>query len=132
MEQSVACIIAEKGRIFIARRLPEGAMGGRWEFPGGKVEAGEDPVAAIHREFREEFASGVTVGALLGTAEFEHRDTKRQLLAYEVFPANQAGDFVLAEHSEWEWVRPQEITRRPFVDSDLLLLDTVTAHVQKT
>jgi 8-oxo-dGTP diphosphatase len=129
MGQSVACIIAAKGCIFIARRLPGGAMGGRWEFPGGKVEAGEDPIAAVHREFREEFASEVTVGALLGTAEFEHRGTRRQLFAYEVLPISKPEDFILTEHSEWEWVHPREITRRPFVDSDLLLLDTVMAYV---
>jgi hypothetical protein len=41
------------------------------------------------------------------------------------------GDFILAEHSEWEWVHPDKIARRPFVDSDLLLLDTVTAYVKK-
>jgi 8-oxo-dGTP diphosphatase len=132
MEQSVACIIAEKGRIFIARRLPGGEMGGRWEFPGGKVESGEIPIAAVHREFREEFACEVTVGALLGTAEFEHRGTKRQLLAYEVFPTSKPEDFILTEHSDWEWVYPREIARRPFVDSDLLLADTVTAYVKNT
>jgi 8-oxo-dGTP diphosphatase len=131
MEQSVACIIAEKGRIFIAHRLPVGVMGNRWEFPGGKVEPWEDPIAAVHREFREEFASEVKVGALLGTAEFEHRGTRRQLLAYEVFPTGKSGDFILAEHSEWEWVHPGEIARRPFVDSDLLLLDTVAAYAEK-
>jgi 8-oxo-dGTP diphosphatase len=132
MEQSVACIIAEKGCVFIARRLPVGEMGGRWEFPGGKVEQGEDPVGAVHREFREEFASSVTVGALLGTAEFEHRGIRRQLLAYAVFLTGKPADFILAEHSEWDWVTPSEITRRSFVDSDLLLLDTVIAYAKKT
>ena len=56
---SIACIAYDGEKILIAHRNPTGQMGGRWEFPGGKVEEGETDESAIVREFREEF--GVTV-----------------------------------------------------------------------
>jgi 8-oxo-dGTP diphosphatase len=51
----VAGIAVSGNKIFIARRSPNKSLAGLWEFPGGKVEAGESDEAALHREFKEEF-----------------------------------------------------------------------------
>jgi 8-oxo-dGTP diphosphatase len=132
--QSIACIAVNGDgsgakRLLIARRLPTGDMGSRWEFPGGKVEAGETPPQALRREFQEEFSSDVAVGPHIATATFEHHGTKRELLAYAVTPAKSPADFVLTEHTETAWATIAAIKTLPFVDSDLKILPAVEAYV---
>jgi len=61
----VCAVIEREGRVLVAQRPPDKLMPLKWEFPGGKVEPGEDPAAAIVREIREELGCAVTVtGAL--------------------------------------------------------------------
>ena len=54
MSRSIACIDYRNGKVFIAKRQMKGDMGGRWEFPGGKIEEGETPQEALVREIKEE------------------------------------------------------------------------------
>ncbi|MDR3343028.1 MAG: (deoxy)nucleoside triphosphate pyrophosphohydrolase [Treponema sp.] len=117
--RSVAGIAVEKGKVFIARRIPGGDLGGKWEFPGGKVEAGETDEEALIREFDEELGIPVTIGPLLGTVSFEHRGI-RLLYAYRVYFTGY--DFTLSEHTEWRWAGLEEIEPLDFADSDRKLL----------
>jgi 8-oxo-dGTP diphosphatase len=57
----VCAVIESEGRVLVARRSPHKLMPLKWEFPGGKVEPGEDPAAAIVREIREELGCDITV-----------------------------------------------------------------------
>lgn len=61
----VAVIWNEQGQILIDRRRPEGAMGGLWEFPGGKIESGETVTECIRREIKEELGIEIEVGERL-------------------------------------------------------------------
>jgi 8-oxo-dGTP diphosphatase len=122
-KRSVAGIVFEESRFFIARRLPGGDMGDKWEFPGGKVEDGESDEQALVREYFEEFGVSITTGSKLAEAEFEHKGKKYTLSAYRVYFSSQ--NFVLTEHSEWRWASLDEIEKSDFADSDLKLLPTL-------
>lgn len=120
MHNSVAGIAWEGGRFFIARRVDGGDMGGKWEFPGGKVDQGESDETALKREYKEEFGVDITIGAFLGSAAFEHRRIERQVNAYRIFFTNT--NFTLSEHTQWRWATFEEIQGLDFVDSDLKLI----------
>jgi 8-oxo-dGTP diphosphatase len=119
MPKSVAGVAVEGGRFFIARRGAGGDLGGKWEFPGGKVEEGESDEEALFREYREEFDCAIRVGLRLGSVSFEHRGLIRTLNAYTV---TLPPDFTLREHVEWRWALPDEIERLDFAESDRRLL----------
>jgi len=94
-------------------------MGGRWEFPGGKVEEGESDADALRREFLEEFDAAVTVGPLLASGEFFHNGRKFALNGYRIFFASD--DLRVTEHDECRWADLDEIEALDFTDSDRLL-----------
>jgi 8-oxo-dGTP diphosphatase len=116
----VAGIAWNHDKFFIAQRLYGGAMGDKWEFPGGKVDNGESDQEALKREYLEEFGLDITVGDFLGSAVFEHRGIQRQVMAYRVF-FSVAG-ITLAAHTQWRWASLEEIERLDFVGSDRKLL----------
>jgi len=121
MSRSVACIDYRDGRFLVAKRLNTGAMGGRWEFPGGKIEEGESYEEAIKREIHEEFGCGVRVFEELGEGRFVHDGKACSVNAFRVsFDSDGRNPpFELTEHSEYKWVLPSDITKLNFVDSDL-------------
>jgi 8-oxo-dGTP diphosphatase len=125
---SVAGIAVEGRKIFIARRKPGGDLGGKWEFPGGKTEQGETDVAALIREFQEEFGIHIQTGPFLGSASFEHHNRTYLLRAYLISFTEK--EFSLAEHSEWRWAEFGEIERLDFAGSDRLLFPALQAYLQ--
>ena len=82
---SIACIALLNGKILVAHRNPTGQMGGRWEFPGGKVEPGETDKEAVVREINEEFGINVEVGEKIAEASFIHNEENVLLHAYRIF-----------------------------------------------
>ena len=108
-------------------------MGGRWEFPGGKVDQGESDRDAIAREMLEEFGESVLVGERIALSEFEHKGEACLLRAYEVFFSNDGlkRPFALTEHSETKWVEFEQIPTDNFVDSDLKILPQVKKYIEK-
>jgi 8-oxo-dGTP diphosphatase len=127
MKRSVAGIAIEKGRVFIARRKAGGDLGGKWEFPGGKVEEGESDAEALQREFLEEFGVTVTVGALLASGEFSHNGQKFALNGYRVSFASDR--FTMTEHDECRWAAFDEIETLDFAGSDRLLFPPLQVYL---
>ena len=119
MKKSVAGIAIEDSKFFIARRKAGGDIGGKWEFPGGKVEERENDADALRREFLEEFGVDITVGPLLGSAEFLHKEQKFSLNGYRVFFASLR--FIMTEHDECRWAAFDELETLDFAESDRLL-----------
>ena len=131
--RSVAGIVVNEGRFFVALRKAGGSLGRKWEFPGGKVDGNESDRDALEREYLEEFGVRVGVGPLLAGAEFENRGKRYSLNAYLVYP--ESLDFKLIEHTEWRWATPEEITSdglgggEGFADSDLRLFPALSEYI---
>ena len=127
MSRSIACIDYRNGKIFIAKRQMVGDMGGRWEFPGGKIEEGEDLQTAVVREMQEEFGVTVTVGRKITSGSFTHKGKPCTLDVLEVsFPHDGIKKkFELTEHTDYKWADIDEIPQLNFVDSDLSIYNDV-------
>ncbi len=113
---SLCGVVREAGRCLVARRNPGGTQGGKWEFPGGKQEAGESEVQALVREFAEELAVAVTVGRRLYVGAFTNGTKDYRLEAWEAILLGR--DFRLSEHQEVRWVEPAELLVLDLSDSD--------------
>jgi 8-oxo-dGTP diphosphatase len=115
----MACALVDPdGRVLVAQRPVGKRMGGLWEFPGGKMEAGESPEETLIRELNEEL--GITV--------------KEACLAPLSFASHPYGDFHLLmplyicrrwegvpqplEHTALKWLRPQELKDYPMPPAD--------------
>ena len=127
MSRSIACIDYRNGKIFIAKRQMVGDMGGRWEFPGGKIEEGEDLETAVIREMQEEFGVTVSVGQKITSGTFTHRNKPCTLDVLAIhFPHDGMKErFILTEHTDYRWADLAEIPALNFVDSDLAVYDDV-------
>jgi 8-oxo-dGTP diphosphatase len=129
---SVAGIVRHQDRLFIARRVPGGSLGNKWEFPSGKVEEGEAEEEALVREFQEEFSLAIKVGEELARAVFTHMGVKRNLRAYliQFETAGFAEALVLNCHEEWKWASIEEIEKLDFAPSDVKILPALKAYLK--
>ena len=119
----VAGLVLREDKVLLARRSPTMSLPGVWEFPGGKIEAGEGAGAALERELDEEL--GVTVRALreLAVSELPQGD---RLLCLEGWLAELvAGEPEAREHDALCWLRPGEVARDTLAPADLPLLDAL-------
>lgn len=117
MIRVTAGVIEEDGKVLIARRGGTGPFAGRWEFPGGKVEAGETDEACLARELKEELGIEAAVGAFLCESLHDYGHLAVALQAYRV--SSYRGIIVAREHAEVRWVRPGELQRYDFPEADL-------------
>jgi 8-oxo-dGTP diphosphatase len=109
--------------VLVGRRKPGGALGGKWEFPGGKREPGESDEDALIREYDEEFGVAVAVGAFLGESQFVNGDKRYGLAALLV--ELQAEPAELREHDELRWVDAVGLVALDLAESDRALLPFV-------
>ncbi len=106
-----AAVIGRDGQVLIARRPPNGLLGGLWEFPGGKVEPGEDLPQALRREIREELAAEVQVNDEIGVFEHAYTHFKVTLHAFHCLLAQDEPQAL--EASEIRWVAPAQLAEFP-------------------
>lgn len=108
----VAVIWNEQGQILIDKRRQEGLLGGLWEFPGGKIEAGETVEECIKREILEELAIEVEVGKHLITLDHAYTHFRVTLNVYHC--SHLRGEPQPLECDEIRWVTLDEIDQFPF------------------
>ncbi len=122
MQQVTAALIEKNGKILLALRRAGKHMGRKWEFPGGKVDPGEDPKQALRRELEEEFSIQAEIGEYLGSTRFRESRLDLEILLYRA--THLAGSFILREHEAIRWVEPGEVEAYDLVDSDRKLFRT--------
>ncbi|UKF30274.1 (deoxy)nucleoside triphosphate pyrophosphohydrolase [Clavibacter phaseoli] len=99
----VAAVLIRDGRALACRRAAHKPGAGTWEFPGGKVERGETPEAALAREIHEELGVDVTVGALVDRSEVPVGDRVIDLACYRADPVGPLPTSS-TDHDELRWV----------------------------
>ncbi|WP_286161013.1 8-oxo-dGTP diphosphatase MutT [Aphanothece minutissima] len=115
------------GRVLIDQRLPEGLLGGLWEFPGGKQEPGEAIEATIQRELREELAIEVTVGEELIT--LEHAYSHKRLRFVVHLCRWRSGEPQPLASQQVRWVAPQELSSYPFPAANARIIAALEARL---
>lgn len=119
--QVSAAIIGRGGKILIAKRRSGRTLGGKWEFPGGKIEPGESPEECLRREIKEEFDIEVEVGEFIASSRFRYYFVLIELLAYRV--KYLSGDFKVKDHEEIRWVSPSELGAYDFMQADKSIVE---------
>ena len=120
IEVVAAVIFDEQGRIFATQR-GYGEWKDWWEFPGGKMEAGETPEAALKREIREELSAEISVGRLLGTVEHDYPAFHLTMHCYLCSLLSDA--LRLNEHEAARWLAKEELDGVRWLPADLQLIE---------
>jgi 8-oxo-dGTP diphosphatase len=111
-----AAIIIEDQKVLITQRHPDDTMGGKWEFPGGKVEPGETPEACLRRELHEELGILVEIHNLYAISKHAYPHVTIELLVYNV--TIRSGQITLNTHQDYRWVAIGELAMFDFSDAD--------------
>ncbi|HEU0135168.1 MAG TPA: NUDIX domain-containing protein [Allosphingosinicella sp.] len=113
-----AALVDGERRVLLQRRAEGRAMAGLWEFPGGKVEAGERPEEALARELEEELGIAVAVEALTPAA-FASADNDGRPMLLLLYSCRQwLGEPRALDADALQWVRPLEMARLPMPPAD--------------
>ncbi len=121
----------QQGRLLIARRPLDGLLGGLWEFPGGKREAGESLPECLRRELREELAIEVAVGDLFVTVRHAFTHFRITLHAFEcryigALPPHDEPQAIGA--MEWRWTPEERLRQFSFGKADRLVIAELTGR----
>ena len=118
----VAAIICDGEKIFATQR-GYGDWKDYWEFPGGKIEAGETPEEALRREILEELDTGIAVGEKLTTIEYDYPEFH---LSMDCFYATVTrGDLVLREHEAARWLEIGELDAVRWLPADRIVVEAL-------
>ena len=118
----VAAIIRKGDRIFATQR-GYGEWKDWWEFPGGKMEAGEPPEAALKREIREELSTDISVDAFLCTLEYDYPKFHLTMHCYLCSLLTEA--LQLNEHEAAKWLSREELDSVKWLPADVQLIESL-------
>jgi 8-oxo-dGTP diphosphatase len=122
----VAAVIERGGKILIAQRKRGGRHALKWEFPGGKVEPGETPLAALARELREELGIDAKIGKQLGAYTFGYPGgPPNHLLFFRV--TRWKGEPQNLDFEQMVWERHDRLKDYDFLEGDAAFLRKLTA-----
>lgn len=112
----VGAVIVTDGLVLAARRSESMSLPGYWEFPGGKVEAGEPPQVALVREISEELHCAVEAGPMITTTRHSYEFGVVHLTTF--WASLLGGVPTASEHSELRWCEPSELGRLDWAPAD--------------
>ena len=119
----VAAIIQRDGKYLITQRREKAALPLLWEFPGGRVEAGEDDEAALKREFGERLGAQIEVGKPVAFRRHDYEGYTVELVLYEGQLMAEPEDLETIRVKEYRWVEAGEFSDYPFPPADRQTLD---------
>lgn len=120
--QVTCAIIIEKGKLLACRRAPGSSHALEWEFPGGKLEANETPLASVVREIKEELNVEVDVLDVLQPIDFDYTGKHIRLIPFLCSIKN--GVLTAAAHDQLQWISPDEFATLHWSGADRLLFET--------
>lgn len=118
----VAGVIEEGGKIFATQR-GYGDFKGGWEFPGGKMEAGETPKQALARELKEELTVDVLVGDFICTVDYDY--PKFHLTMHCFYCTVVGGELKLLEHEAASWLSRENIRSVDWLPADIEVVHAI-------
>lgn len=123
----VAAVIHKDNKIFATAR-GYGEFKGQWEFPGGKIEAGETSQQALVREIQEELDTTITVGELIGTIEYDYPTFH---LSMDCFWCEVVdGELKLLEAEDAKWLSKAELYSVQWLPADITIIEEVEKLVK--
>jgi 8-oxo-dGTP diphosphatase len=121
-----AALVDQAGRILLQQRAPKRAMAGLWEFPGGKVEPGELPEAALVRELREELGIEVDGEALAPACFASAPVAERHMILLLYLCRDWRGTPRALDAAALKWLRPAEMAAAEMPPADRPLIDLLS------
>jgi 8-oxo-dGTP diphosphatase len=115
---AAVALVNRDGKVLVARRPPGRPLAGLWEFPGGKVEAGEEPETALIREILEELGIEIARADLMPLTFASHAYPEFHLLMPLYLCKRWQGSIAAQEDQELRWVRLDELTNYDMPPAD--------------
>ena len=122
IEVVAAIIHDDEGRIFATQR-GYGEWKDWWEFPGGKMESGETPEAALRREIWEELETRIIVGKAVQTVEWDYPQFHLTMHCY--LCSVESGALTLKEHEAARWLPKDDLDSVRWLPADIQVLETI-------
>ena len=122
---SAVALVDADGRILLAQRPAQKSMGGLWEFPGGKIEAGESPEAALIRELHEELDINTSESCIAPLSFASHAYDDFHLLMMLFVCRRWHGQPRPVEGGTLKWVKPNQLHDYPMPPADIPLISVI-------
>lgn len=110
-------------QVLVVRRAPDQSLSGFWEFPGGKVEPGENEQTCLKRELSEELDIEIEVGDFITESHYVYEHGEFLLKAFEVHMIR--GEPTLTVHDQIAWVEPVDLEKYPLAPADIPIAKTL-------
>jgi 8-oxo-dGTP diphosphatase len=121
MKDVTAALIIKDEKILICKRSKNDKQGGKWEFPGGKIEAGETQKECLKREIKEELDLNIKVNDKIGENIYEYPGGSIKLIAF--YADLLDGDLKLNVHDDYKWVTRDKLKEFDFTPADIFFLN---------
>ena len=126
MKRVVAALILQDGKLLVCQRTRHQTMPLKWEFPGGKIEEGEQPRDALRRELDEELGIQATIGDELARIQHEYPNGGMVELRFYVVREFK-GEIENRIFKDIQWAKPNDLPKFDFLEADLTLVHDLAA-----
>jgi len=126
MKRVVAALITRDGKLLVCQRTRHQTMPLKWEFPGGKIEEGEQPRAALRRELDEELGIQATIGDELARIQHEYPNGGVVELRFYIV-REYKGELENRIFKDIQWVVPKDLPKFDFLEADLTLVNDLAS-----